>query len=233
MLVVSAQLISGTPDAPRHQILSLMAVTKEVPMQSSKSALPRSVVRANEVTAAQSVSSSITRRSVVAGLAVTTAPMTILAAADSAHAQATQTAPEKSLYERLGGAFAIAAVVNHFSDAIVKNPVVGQKSKNPQLREWHTKNPGLKFMRTLWVCNVSGGPFQFTATKPGKTPLGLEEAHRDLRISPAEFDAVAAELGRSLDFAKVPKREKAEVLAAFAAHKEEVTAGYVAAAKPR
>jgi hemoglobin len=206
-------------------------------MQSSKSALPRSVARANEVTAAQSVSSSITRRSVVAGLAVATAPMTILAAADSAHAQATQTMPEKSLYERLGGVFAIAAVVNHFSDAIVKNPVVGQKSKNPQLREWHTKNlgrlPGLKFMRTLWVCNVSGGPFQFTATKPGKTPLGLEEAHRDLRISPAEFDAVAAELGRSLDFAKVPKREKAEVLAAFAAHKEEVTAGYVAAAKPR
>jgi hemoglobin len=64
-------------------------------------------------------------------------------------------------------------------------------------------------------------------------PLGLEEAHRDLRISPAEFDEVAAELGRSLDFAKVPTREKAEVLAAFAAHKDEVTAGYVAAAKPR
>ena len=118
-------------------------------------------------------------------------------------------------------------MVDHFSDAVVKNPVVGQKSKNPQLREWHTKNlkrlPGLKFMRTLWVCNVSDGPFQFTATKPGKTPVGLEEAHRDLRISPAEFDEVAAELGRTLDFAKVPKREKAEVLAAFAAHKDEVT----------
>jgi hemoglobin len=210
------------PFAPRNARHDLMAVTKEVPMQSSNSALPRSVTRANEVTAAQSVSSTITRWSMVAGLAFTTAPMTVLAAADSVHAQATQTMPEKSLYERLGCVFAIAAVVNHFSDAVVKNPIVGQKSKNPQLREWHTKNlgrlPGLKFMRTLWVCNVSGGPFQFTATKPGKTPLGLEEAHRDLRISPAEFDEVAAELGRSLDFAKVPKREKAEVLAAFAAH---------------
>ena len=50
--------------------------------------------------------------------------------------------PEKSLYERLGGVFAIAAVVDHFSDAVVKNPIVGQKSKNPQLREWHTKNLG-------------------------------------------------------------------------------------------
>ena len=198
-------------------------------MQSSNSNLPSSVAPANEMT-------PVTRRSVVAGLAVAAAPATLFAAADEVHGQSAQTAPEKSLYERLGGVFAIAAVVDHFSDAIVKNPIVGQKSKNPQLREWHTKNlgrlPGLKFMRTLWVCSVSGGPFQFTATKPGKTPLGLEEAHRDLRISPAEFDEVAAELGRTLDFAKVPRREKAEVLAAFAAHKDEVTAGYVAA-KPR
>ena len=141
-------------------------------------------------------------------------------------------AADKSLYDRLGGVFAIAAVVDHFSDAVVKNPIVGQESKNPQLREWHTKNlgrlPGLKFMRTLWVCEVSGGPYKFVATKLGKTPLGLEEAHKDLKISPAEFDEVAAELGRSLDFAKVPKAEKAEVLAAFSAHKDEVTAGYTA-----
>ena len=184
---------------------------------------------------ARDISTSITRRRLVAaGLALSTAPVA-LAGADQAYAQAKDTTKEstseKSLYERLGGVFAIAAVVDHFSDAVVKNPVVGQKSKNPQLREWHTKNlkrlPGLKFMRTLWVCDVSGGPFQFTATKPGTTPLGLEEAHRDLRISPAEFDEVAAELGRTLDSAKVPKREKAEVMAAFAAHKDEVTAGYV------
>jgi len=139
---------------------------------------------------------------------------------------------EKSLYERLGGAFAIAAVIDQFSDALVQNPVVGKDSKNPALKEWHTKNlgrlPGLKFMRTLWVCEVSGGPFKFSATKPGKTHLGLENAHRDLRISPEEFDEVAAELGRSLDSAKVPAKEKGEVLAAFAAHKKEVTAGYKA-----
>ena len=176
-------------------------------------------------------STSITRRSAVAGLALTAAPVA-LAGTDKAYAQASKLMPEKSLYDRLGGVFAIAAVVDHFSDAVVKNPMVGQKSKNPQLREWHTKNlkrlPGLKFMRTLWVCNVSGGPFQFKATKPGTTPLGLEEAHRRLRISPAEFDEVAAELGRTLDFFKVPEHEKGEVLAAFAAHRDEVTAGYVA-----
>ena len=137
---------------------------------------------------------------------------------------------ESSLYERLGGAFAIAAVVDHFSDAVVRNPSVGQTSENPQLQEWSTNDldrlPGLKFMRTLWVCDVAGGPQQYAATKPGSTPLGLEEAHRELKISPAEFDEVAAELGRSLDFFKVPEREKEEVLAAFAAHKGEVNEGY-------
>jgi hemoglobin len=77
---------------------------------------------------AQAVSTSITKRSAVAGLAVAAAPMTPISAADNAHAQAKQTMPEKSLYERLGGVFAIAAVVDHFSDAVVKNPIVGQTS---------------------------------------------------------------------------------------------------------
>lgn len=137
---------------------------------------------------------------------------------------------ESTLYERLGGAFAIATVIDHFSDAVVKNPIVGQKSENPALRDWHTKNlgrlPGLKFMRTLWVCKVSGGPFEYTGTKPGSTTVGLEVAHHDLKISPAQFDEVAAELERTLAVFKVADAETKEVLAAFAAHKGEVTAGY-------
>jgi hemoglobin len=142
---------------------------------------------------------------------------------------------DKSLYERLGGVFAIAAVVDHFSDAIVKNPIVGQGSKNADLDEWHTKQldrlPGLKWMRTLWVCNVAGGPFAYVGTKPGSTPVGLEEAHRAFHIAPEEFDEVAAELSRTLDYFKVPQAEKDEVLAAFAAHKNEVTEGFLVAAR--
>ena len=141
---------------------------------------------------------------------------------------------DKTLYERLGGVFAIAAVVDHFSDAVIENAMVGKLSQNPRLRQWSVEQPerlpGLKFMRTLWVCNVAGGPFQYTATRPGETAVGLEEAHRDLQVSPEEFDEVAAELGRTLDAVGVPGQEKGEVLAAFAAHKDEVTEGYVAAA---
>jgi hemoglobin len=77
----------------------------------------------------------------------------------------------------------------------------------------------------LWVCDITGGPQHYVATVPGSTPLGLEEAHRQLKISPAEFDEVAAELARTLDLFEVPEREKGEVLGAFAAHKDEVTRG--------
>jgi hemoglobin len=128
---------------------------------------------------------------------------------------------DQSLYDRLGGMFAIAAVVDHFSDQLLKNPKV--VNANPELKEWHTvtypgRLPGLKFGRTLWVCAVAGGPFQYTAQP-------LRDAHFGLHISSEVFDEVSAELGRTLDHFNVPEREKGEVLAAFDAHKSEVTAG--------
>ena len=133
---------------------------------------------------------------------------------------------EQSLYERLGGVYAIAAVVDRFSDQLLKNPKI--VNANPQLKEWHTEKykvrlPGLKFNRTLWVCAVSGGPYEYTAKN-------LHDAHFELHIPPEVFDEVAAELGRALDYFKVPKREKEETLAAFNAQKSDVTAGAMAKA---
>ena len=75
-----------------------------------------------------------------------------------------------------------------------------------------------------------GWPLRIHRHPARERPLGLEEAHRPLQISPEEFDEVAAELGRTLDFFKVPEKEKGEVLAAFAAHKGEVNEGFLAAA---
>ena len=122
--------------------------------------------------------------------------------------------PEQSLYERLGGVNAIAMVVDRFSDKIVENPKL---NVNPNLKEWNTKGQleGLKFMRTLWICQAAGGPFQYT----GKD---MREAHKDLRITPQEFDEVGAEIASALDHFKVPEREKQEVLAAIVARKTEV-----------
>ena len=124
---------------------------------------------------------------------------------------------EQSLYERIGGVNAIAMVVNRFSDEVVKNPKL---NINPALKEWNRsgKLPGLKFMRTLWLCQVAGGPFQYT----GKD---LHEAHKHLHITSEEFDEVGAEIARALDYFHVPEREKQEVLAAIVANKPEVVNG--------
>lgn len=131
---------------------------------------------------------------------------------------------EPSLYERLGGVYAVAAVVDHFSDQLVERETI---HRNPFINPWNeemvsSRLAGLKFLRTLWLCAVAGGPFEYT----GKN---LRDAHLRFHIAPQEFDEVAAVLADSLDHFKVPDREKEEVLAAFAAHKQEVTAGATAA----
>ena len=138
----------------------------------------------------------------------------------------------KSLYERLGGIYSIAAVVNHFSDAVVNNPIAGKNTSNPELRKWYaekmdTRLPGLKWLRTLWLCDQAGGPYKYVPTVGGKCPMSLENAHKKLVISSEEFDAVAQELSKSLDYFSVPAKEKEEVLAVFAKHKNEINLGYV------
>ena len=128
---------------------------------------------------------------------------------------------EPTLYERLGGIFNIAAVVDSFSDRLLQNPKI--VDANPELHEWHTvtyhtRMPGLKWGRTWWLAMKAGGPFLYTGKE-------MRDAHFDLKISPEVFDEVAAELANALDAFQVPEREKQEVLAAFAAEKGEVTAG--------
>ena len=128
---------------------------------------------------------------------------------------------EPTLYERLGGIFNIAAVIDSFSDRLLQNPMI--VDANPELLEWHTvtyrtRMAGLKWGRTWWLAMKAGGPFLYTGKE-------MRDAHFDLKISPEVFDEVAAELANALDAFKVPEREKQEVLAAFAAEKGEVTAG--------
>ena len=120
---------------------------------------------------------------------------------------------EKSLYERLGGVFAIAAVVDHFSDAVVKDPIVGQKSK---IRNWRNGTPrtsekitrsqvhanAVGLQRFGWALPIHCHQARQDARSASRRPTGIPE------FPPAEFDEVAAELGRTLDFFKVSKREK-------------------------
>jgi hemoglobin len=128
---------------------------------------------------------------------------------------------EPTLYERLGGIFAIAAVADRFSERVLKNPKI--IDANPDLHEWHTvtyrtRLPGLKWGRTLWLADVAGGPYEYTGRE-------MRDAHFDFKISPEVFDEVSAELANALDDFNVPEREKQEVLAAFNGEKGEVSAG--------
>jgi hemoglobin len=128
-------------------------------------------------------------------------------------------AEEQSLYERLGGIFPIAAVVNRFSDEIITNPKL---NVNPALKAWNdteaeVRLPGLKFMRTLWVAALTGGPFEYTG-------LPLSKAHTRFHLTSEEFDEVGAEIVRALDFYGVPEREKKQLVDAYMLSKPDVVA---------
>jgi hemoglobin len=134
--------------------------------------------------------------------------------------EATDPAEQLSLYDRLGGVFAIAAVVDRFSDEIIKNPKL---NVNPALKAWNeteapTRLPGLKVMRTVWIAAQAGGPFEYTG-------LPLEEAHQDFHLTAEEFEEVGAEIVRALDFFQVPEREQQQLVEAYMTSMDEVVSG--------
>jgi hemoglobin len=133
--------------------------------------------------------------------------------------QGTPEGTEPSLYERLGGIFAIAAVVDRFSDEIIKN---SKLNENPALKAWNeteapTRLPGLKFGRTQWIAALAGGPYEYTG-KP------LEEAHERFNLTAEEFAEVGAEIVRALEFFQVPEREIQELVDAYMTAMDEVVA---------
>jgi hemoglobin len=109
---------------------------------------------------------------------------------------------DKGLFDRLGGFFGIAAVVDRFSDQILVNPVLNQ---NPALAAWNqneapTRLPGLKFGRTMWIAAMVGGPIKYTG-------LPLEEAHDRFNMTQAEFAEVGSEIVKALQFFQVAQSD--------------------------
>jgi hemoglobin len=152
-----------------------------------------------------------------AGALAGAAAIGMLPGVATASGTSASTAAQPSLYDRLGGYFAIAAVVNRFSDEIIKNP---RLNENPALKAWNeteaeARLPGLKFGRTLWIAAAAGGPFDYTG-------LPLDEAHADLNLSADEFAEVGAEIVRALDYYGVPEQEKQELVEAYQASMTDV-----------
>jgi hemoglobin len=107
------------------------------------------------------------------------------------------------LYDRLGGAYNIASVVDVFIDRIMTDP---RLNANPHVDEAHRRvsAAGFKFYVTEMVCWASGGPQAYGGRSMG-------DAHRHLLIT--ERDAFMDDCRQTLDRFSVPETEQRELIA--------------------
>jgi hemoglobin len=124
---------------------------------------------------------------------------------------------EKSLYDRLGGAYSIAAVVDDFIERLLVNDVL---NANPAIKEARERVPkaGLKYRVTALVAQVTGGPEKYAGRS-------MKEAHAHLHITEAEWQAMVAEFKKSLDKFKVPAPEQKELIAIVESTKKDIVMG--------
>ena len=120
----------------------------------------------------------------------------------------------RSLYERLGGAYSIAVVVDDFIDRIMAD---ARLNANPRVDEAHHRvSPqGFKYYVTEQVCWAAGGP----QTYSGRS---MADLHRDLLISNAEWDAFMDDFDQTLTKFDVPERERGELVAIIESTKNDI-----------
>jgi len=123
-------------------------------------------------------------------------------------------AVEKPLYERLGGVYAIASVVDDFIERLLVNNVL---NANPAISEARKRVPkaGLKFQVTALVCQVTGGPQKYTG-RP------MKDAHQRLNITEKEWQAMVSDFKKTLDSFKVPEKEQQELFGIIGSTKGDI-----------
>ena len=128
----------------------------------------------------------------------------------------------RSLYERLGGAYSIAVVVDDFIDRIMND---SRLNANPRVDEAHHRvSPqGFKYYVTEQVCWAAGGP----QTYSGRS---MADLHRDLLISNAEWDAFMDDFDQTLTKFDVPERERGELVAIIESTKSDIVTSAAPAA---
>jgi hemoglobin len=120
----------------------------------------------------------------------------------------------RSLYDRLGGVYHIAAIVDDLVDRLMDNPAL---NANPAIDEAHHRLPkaGFKYLVTEMVCWATGGPQKYT----GKN---MQESHEHLAITEDEWQDFLNDLQSSLDRFKVPADEQGELFAIVASTKSDI-----------
>jgi hemoglobin len=129
-------------------------------------------------------------------------------------AQAPAQPAAKSLYDRLGGVYSVATVVDDFIERLLVNNTL---NANPAINKARTAVPkaGLKFQVTALVCEVTGGPCKYT----GRT---MKASHAHLNINEQQWQAMVADFRATLDKFKVPAKEKNELLGALGGMKPQI-----------
>ena len=124
---------------------------------------------------------------------------------------------EPTLYERLGGAYAIATAVDYLVERLHTNATLNKA--NPKVDEFHTQKykAGYKFMVTAWSIEAAGGPKCY----PGKDMFA---AHKDLGLTDYEFDVTAHEIRNTLYQIGVPQRETNEFMDIIESYRSQVIA---------
>ncbi len=122
-----------------------------------------------------------------------------------------------SLYERLGGVYAIAAVIDDFIDRVMAD---SRLNANPKVDEAHHRvHPaGFKYLVTEQVCEATGGPQNYT----GRT---MTVSHEELNITPTEWDAFMDDLQQTFDKFDVPERERGELVAIVESTRGDIVIG--------
>ena len=121
---------------------------------------------------------------------------------------------EMTLYDRLGGVFAIATVVDDFIDRVMADP---RLNANPRVDEAHHKvaPAGFKYLVTEQVCEATGGPQHYT----GRSML---DSHAHLEITGQEWQAFLDDFKRTLDKFNVPAAEQAELFTIVESTKKDI-----------
>ena len=119
-----------------------------------------------------------------------------------------------SLYDRLGGVYALATVVDDFIDRVMGNPIL---NANPKVEEAHHKvsPPGFKYIVTEMVCWASGGPQKYS----GRT---MRDSHAPLDITEGEWQAFMKDLRDCFAKFKVPVQEQSELIAIVESTKKDI-----------
>jgi hemoglobin len=127
---------------------------------------------------------------------------------------AAQAEATPSLYERLGGVYAIAVVVDDFIDRIMVDP---RLNANPRVDEAHHRvtPQGFKYYVTEQVCWAAGGP----QTYSGRS---MFDTHRELLITGEEWDAFMDDFHQTLAKFNVPERERSELVAIVESTKDDI-----------